>query len=543
LVTAAQSAHRVLLVDDQPTIVAWVQAVLAADSELTLTVCLRSADAVEAARAAAPTVILQDLVMPGIGGLSLVARYREVPSLADVPVIVLSSLEDVSEKARAFTAGAADYLVKLPDPMELVSRVRAHSAAYLTRSELRAVRRELQLTVDQAPIGIATASLDGRWMRVNDTLCEMFGYTRTELMERGFQGVTHPEDLQLGGDSGLRQLHAGEIRRSQVEKRYLHRDGHVVWARVTISLVRESDARPAFYVTQIEDITARHKAEAQANTFFEHSRDLLLIATLDGVLERVNGAWTQLLGWSSSETVGQRLRDFVHPDDLPANAKASRAGGHEKIRSRFRTRDGGYRSLEWSSFRTSDGFFAIGRDMAQQLELENALREASLTDELTRLHNRRGFMVLGEQQLINAGRYGRSMVIVFTDLNGMKAINDELGHEEGDRALCAMAEVLRTTFRSADIVARLGGDEFVVLAEGDAVFAQSIPQRLQANLDRFNMHSAKPYVLSASLGVARYSPGEARSLTDLLLSADKLMYDAKRRSRASQRMSLRIPTE
>ncbi len=143
---------RVLLVDDQPIVGEGIRRLLADESDLDYHYCSDPAQALEKAREVRPTVILQDLVMPGIDGLSLVRAYRADPELANVPVIVLSNKEDPRDKSDAFAAGASDYLVKLPDRIELVARIRAHSKSYLAQQERdEAFRRlrELQAQLEE----------------------------------------------------------------------------------------------------------------------------------------------------------------------------------------------------------------------------------------------------------------------------------------------------------------------------------------------------------------------------------------------------------
>ena len=124
-------AIRVLLVDDQRMVGEAVRRILATEPNLVYQYCKSPEEAVATAEQFEPTVILQDLVMPGIDGMSLVALYNEHPKLRDVPTIVLSSQEDPLVKAEAFSKGATDYLVKLPDPIELLARVRHHSKGYI----------------------------------------------------------------------------------------------------------------------------------------------------------------------------------------------------------------------------------------------------------------------------------------------------------------------------------------------------------------------------------------------------------------------------
>ena len=121
----------VLLVDDQLIVANAVQKMLAGEDDIELHYCRDSKKAVEMAERVSPTVILQDLIMPDIDGLSLIRAYRAHPQLKDVPLIVLSSKEEVLIKADAFELGANDYLVKLPDRVELIVRIRYHSRAYI----------------------------------------------------------------------------------------------------------------------------------------------------------------------------------------------------------------------------------------------------------------------------------------------------------------------------------------------------------------------------------------------------------------------------
>jgi diguanylate cyclase (GGDEF)-like protein len=164
------------------------------------------------------------------------------------------------------------------------------------------------------------------------------------------------------------------------------------------------------------------------------------------------------------------------------------------------------------------------------------IRNLSIRDELTALYNRRGFLELARHQLKLADRSGRPCLLFFVDLNGMKTINDDLGHEEGDRALCETAEVLRAAFRACDIVGRLGGDEFVALLP-DATEAQIelFAARIERELSDRNERSDRSYRLSASIGGSAYDPSQPETIEELLVKADALMYEQKRSRQGSRR--------
>jgi diguanylate cyclase (GGDEF)-like protein len=171
----------------------------------------------------------------------------------------------------------------------------------------------------------------------------------------------------------------------------------------------------------------------------------------------------------------------------------------------------------------------------KNLELEDAndrLRSLSLTDELTGLNNRRGFMILATGLLKFARRTSLPLCLIYIDLDSLKFMNDTFGHVTGDAALTRFARILTETFRDSDVVGRLGGDEFVVLtidaAEKDL---DSIRDRLQKNVDHRNDQSTSGYALSFSLGVIPVDLKSSVTMEELLTQADEAMYKHKQMRR------------
>jgi diguanylate cyclase (GGDEF)-like protein len=168
-------------------------------------------------------------------------------------------------------------------------------------------------------------------------------------------------------------------------------------------------------------------------------------------------------------------------------------------------------------------------DLTERKRMEEEIQSLSMTDSLTGLNNRRGFLTLAEQQLKFADRHHTEMMFFFADLDRMKQINDTLGHEEGDNALIDVAAILRETFRTSDIIARMGGDEFAILAiDATGLSPQIIMARLQNRVDSFNNEENRRYKISVSIGVSFYNPQNPCSLDELISRADKLMYEHKR---------------
>ena len=172
------------------------------------------------------------------------------------------------------------------------------------------------------------------------------------------------------------------------------------------------------------------------------------------------------------------------------------------------------------------------QDMTERKEMEDEVRLMAVTDHLTGLYNRRGFVTLAEQQLRLSARSRKSAIIYSADLDGMKQINDTWGHDEGDRALINTASILRETFRTSDILARIGGDEFAVFSiDAMDVVPQSLVRRLEISLHEFNKLKDHPYCLSISIGMVAYDPENPCSLDDLMCRADEEMYARKDQKR------------
>ncbi|HWK12517.1 MAG TPA: sensor domain-containing diguanylate cyclase [Vicinamibacterales bacterium] len=173
-------------------------------------------------------------------------------------------------------------------------------------------------------------------------------------------------------------------------------------------------------------------------------------------------------------------------------------------------------------------------DISDRAQLERALRDLSLTDDLTGLYNRRGFSTLAERHLALARRTKQPLLLIFCDVDGLKAINDTHGHAAGDEALRDAAAILRSTYRSADIIARLGGDEFTVFPLNAAESSPPLlTDRLDEALVRHNAEAARPYQLSLSAGVARLDASACDNIEQLLREADRQLY-ARRAQRGTR---------
>jgi diguanylate cyclase (GGDEF)-like protein len=181
---------------------------------------------------------------------------------------------------------------------------------------------------------------------------------------------------------------------------------------------------------------------------------------------------------------------------------------------------------------------ALMRDLARMAEQELAAVALATMDELTMISNRRGFEALAKHALGLCARLRKPASLMFFDLDLFKQVNDRFGHAEGDRALIAFAQLLQETFRESDVIGRLGGDEFaVLLTNADDNESQQALSRLRNELERHNREAQRGYDIAYSVGAVRSDPTQPCTVAQLMVEADKLMYEQKAQRHADDAAS------
>jgi diguanylate cyclase (GGDEF)-like protein/PAS domain S-box-containing protein len=292
-------------------------------------------------------------------------------------------------------------------------------------------------------------------------------------------------------------------------------------------------------------------------------REEWLAATLQGIGEAViatnakgriafmNGVAEAMTGHKQEEAVGKGLPEVVRiiheetrqpMESAAVKALRDRAVVRQGDRTLLVAKEGREIPVEETASPIKDSkgrvtdVVLIFRDISERRRTDAMLRSLSLTDELTGLNNRRGFLTSAEQNLELAVRNNIGVFMCFIDLDGLKQINDSLGHEKGDQAIIAVAEILKASFRGHDILARWGGDEFAVLAldVANTYSEESFAARLKKGLDHFNSKAGSSYPVSFSIGVVRCEPNRIYSLNELINLADERMYAQKREATNSR---------
>jgi diguanylate cyclase (GGDEF)-like protein/PAS domain S-box-containing protein len=414
---------------------------------------------------------------------------------------------------------------------------------------LREMRDRFRSIFDHAPIGVAMVSLEGRYLQVNRSLCEILGYTEEELQALTWQEITHPDDL-AASSAHARRIVEGEFPKYHLEKRFLHADGRTVWASLSVSLVRDAEGEPLYFVSQIQDVSERKniekrikESEERFRSLVQNSSDIITILEADGTVRYVSPAVERVTGYRPEEQVGTNAFGSVHPDDrdraLDTFAEVlKRPGLHPPLEFRVPHKDGSWRYLEHVVNNLVDdpavrGVVINSWDVTERKALVEQLSYQAFHDLLTGLPNRALFMDRLEHAITRANRRGSNVAVLFTDLDNFKVINDSLGHKAGDQLLIAVAERLKACLRPEDTAARLGGDEFTILVEDIASVGEAvqIAERI-ADILRppFTLEEQEVFA-TVSTGIALNSSAQEQA-ADLLRHADLAMYRAKHRGKA-----------
>ena len=251
------------------------------------------------------------------------------------------------------------------------------------------------------------------------------------------------------------------------------------------------------------------------------------------------------MGLRAEEVLGKAYGDFHMPEEtseIILQVEKVLQTGESTHHEHKSARDGGYFLRTLSPVMDSSGTIqavtVISKDITPLKTLEAKLYALSLSDELTKLYNRRGFLTLATQQIKISRRLKRSILLIFADVDDFKAINDSYGHAEGDAALKDLTEILKQTFRESDIIARIGGDEFVILiTDFHSGEKEVYLKRLHDNLEHFNGRNgkkARPYILTISTGMVVYDHMTSSTLEEMLSHADSRMYKQKTAAQKSR---------
>lgn len=464
---------------------------------------------------------------------------------------------------------------------------------------MQAREQRYRLIFERAGAGIALVGPEGNWLSVNDAMCQITGYPREELLALQFADLNYPADAAIG-EPERQAMARGELDRYQLEKRYLRKDGSLCWVSITVTRQDDGlDGQP-YLIVIVKDIQARKQAEqelaalqqaleqrveertaqlqqannqltaamvrqqqieqqlrkreAELSAVLEHASDAYICIDEHGTVIAWNRQASETLGWSPAEALGRQLDELIIPE---AQRAAHRAGmlryqqsGEAVVLGRrlelsALTRAGTLLPVELSirALQLDDQliFSAFLHDISERKQAEARREYEARHDALTSLPNRRAFFEQLQLAQLRVAE-GQPLALLFLDLDGFKEVNDQYGHDAGDTVLRVMAQRLRDVAGADSLIARLGGDEMIVLQQRPGLAAAEVQALAEQVRDAVALpvpldEDGKVGMVSASIGVTMQQPGEQFSPDQLVASADRAMYGAKRSGKARVRWS------
>jgi diguanylate cyclase (GGDEF)-like protein/PAS domain S-box-containing protein len=490
-------------------------------------------------------------------GNNLISRTSR--KLWPLPVFVIPALLGLCFFAPALFGSKLTFVFITLFVFQVVASATVRLGWKGTEEQLTGVKLELstlQDIVDVSRDAIIGVTPDGVIMSWNRGARSIYGYTAKEALGLAISTLF---DNRRGQEATLlfEKVARGETV-NQYELVHLKKGHHPIDVSLTISPILDGKTITGASVVA-RDITERKRAAgslAQQAAAMKASMDGMAIIDHNGVSTYLNDAYAKIFGYAEPERlIGASWEMFFFNEELarlkeqimPAVWRDGSWRG-EAIGLRV---NGGAVPLEISiSSVVGGGLVQVVRDITERKKLEDTLRDSSLKDELTGLLNRRGLLKQAAPYFDFARRQREELLLLFIDLDGMKKINDEFGHNEGDNALINTAAILNRSFRSNDIIARLGGDEFTVLVTDLNADKEEAITRLNENLKAYNAGETRGHKLAFSIGVATLEPERMTCFEELLEQADQAMYEQKRmkRQRATERnqnkqLGITPPTE
>jgi diguanylate cyclase (GGDEF)-like protein/PAS domain S-box-containing protein len=434
-----------------------------------------------------------------------------------------------------------------------------------TEKSLRESEGRFRGLVEQAAVGVAEIVMEtGQFITVNKRLCEMVGRTEAELLATTFQAITHPEDAHLH-EKKTALLAAGKIGHYNLEKRYLRKDGEIVWVNLTTSSLWKPGEKSGHNMIVVEDITERRRMEEVLRKSEEEQRLLIEMLPLavfvetHGKIAFVNPAFLTLLKASSmDDVIGMRLIEFASPELYDTLEKGRRIMTEEKhilppLEMNLRCMDGTFVTVVSTPmpivFQDQPGILSVLYDITErkrnEIELQKAnklleihskeiedlhakLNEQVTRDPLTGLFNRLYLEATIGRELARASREGFPIGIVMIDIDYFKQVNDTHGHKAGDLILQALGNLLLGRIRAGDIACRYGGDEFLlILPQASKAITAERAEQWRTDFEALRtVYGEKVLQTTISFGVAAY-PLDGITTEAAIHAADQAMYRAK----------------
>jgi len=549
---------KILLVEDNPGDARYIQELLF-DVKNSQSVLMRASllsEGVELFKKAVFDIILLDLSLPDSSGLQTFTTMHG--HARNVPIIVLSGLNDEMTAIKTLQNGAQDYLVKGQVSSDLLARSiryaieRRQILAKFERQskDLSASEARFRSLAETANDPIISTDSTGKITFWNDAAEQMFGYVSDEIEGKSFT-VLFPDRFKKKYEKTF-DLVVSRVKteniKNTVELCGLRKDAGEF--PIELSLAAWQKEQKMNFTAIIRNITEQKKAEERlrrekdiAKTYFEIAGTMLIVIKSDQVVEQINKKGCEIIGSSKEEIVGKNWFDSFVPSRTRETLKNSfnrlmsgKIKPEEHRENIILNSKGEERIIAWfqAILRKENGkIIAVlnsGQDITEIKAAEKKIKRLAYYDSLTDIPNRVLFNETLKQELSRASRKNEKLALMLLDLDNFKNTNDTMGHDVGDKLLQSVTWRLKSCLRKYDSIARLGGDEFTILLpqiDKHPEDTEKLASRfVNAFRDSINIGSHK-IDITPSIGVAVY-PKDGDNVQTLMKNADIAMYKAKK---------------
>jgi diguanylate cyclase (GGDEF)-like protein/PAS domain S-box-containing protein len=411
---------------------------------------------------------------------------------------------------------------------------------------LREEKKLFNTLMDNISDSIYFKDKEKRFIRVNRVKAGHSGVSPEEMIGKtDFDFFPKEIALQSFADDD----HIMKSGRSIIDKteKIIRLDKREYWASVTKVPWYDEEGRITGVIGITRDITLRKQAEETIRksqqefvSLFHSSPEALVYLDERGNILNLNPHFTELFGYTLKEIKGRNINEgFIHPPDKIEEGgkidKITLSKGYYIYETIRKKKDGTYFPVSISSSTIVvdgkvKGEIIAYIDITERKRMERELLRLAHYDSLTGSCNRGYGLELLQRQLKLAKRNKSPLLLAYADLDNLKEINDEFGHEEGDVAMRRVAELFKSILREVDIITRMGGDEFLItFLDSSLNEIPTIRKRLSKELTRLNQISKKPYKIEFSTGFSNYDPANPLSIDELIRIADEKMYEEKKR--------------
>ncbi|MTI70625.1 MAG: diguanylate cyclase [Firmicutes bacterium] len=412
--------------------------------------------------------------------------------------------------------------------------------------DLKNNKNRLELALSGGKIGLWHYNIKTEELDFDDSWYNMLGYQRYELKGNieTWKTLVHPDDFKKM-TTALEKHIDNESECYEIEHRLKNKDGKWQWILISGKInKRDKYGQPMVMNGIYKDITERKEreinialSEEKHRKIFEKFVDVYFETYLDGTIKTVSPSVETVLGYNNEELIGKSILDvyYNNKDRIDFLKEMKKEGYIRNYELKLLKENNKVidvlinANYVYGNNNNPQFISGIMRDVTKRKDIERKLKEYATYDDLTKVYNRRMGLVMLEEKINEAERENRLLTVCFLDVNGLKEINDNIGHKAGDDLLKIVAKVIDNEIRKIDIICRMGGDEFLIIFSNCSIRqAEHIWKRIVKEYNRINKVKNYPFMISVSHGLSEYKPKDKKSIDELINIADKRMYKEKK---------------